>query len=58
MSQFFAMGGYAAFVWPAYGVTTLVLLGLLLGAVLRLRRNRKRVAELEAARPDVAARQP
>ena len=21
MSQFFAMGGYAAFVWPAYAVT-------------------------------------
>ena len=21
MSQFFDMGGYAAFVWPAYGVT-------------------------------------
>ncbi|HEY5049014.1 MAG TPA: heme exporter protein CcmD [Rhizomicrobium sp.] len=21
MTQFFAMGGYAAFVWPAYGVS-------------------------------------
>lgn len=23
MSAFFAMGGYAAFVWPAYGVSAL-----------------------------------
>ena len=26
MSEFFAMGGYAAFVWPSYGLTALVLL--------------------------------
>ena len=25
MSGFLAMGGYAAFVWPAYGVTALLL---------------------------------
>jgi heme exporter protein D len=25
LSTFFAMGGYAAFVWPAYGVAALVL---------------------------------
>ena len=26
MTQFLHMGGYAAFVWPAYGVTLLVVL--------------------------------
>jgi heme exporter protein D len=28
MSDFLAMGGYAAFVWPSYGLTALVLGGL------------------------------
>jgi heme exporter protein D len=28
MGAFLAMGGYARFVWPAYGVAALVLLGL------------------------------
>lgn len=25
MSAFFAMGGYGAYIWPAYGVTALLL---------------------------------
>lgn len=44
MREFLEMGGYAAFVWPAYGVTLLVLLLLLLDSVGRLKR---RQAELE-----------
>jgi len=28
MSEYLAMGGYAAFVWPAYGLTVLVLAAL------------------------------
>jgi heme exporter protein D len=44
MSGFFAMGGYAAFVWPAYAVTLLVLGGLL---VQSLRQYRARQRELE-----------
>ena len=27
-SDFFAMGGYAAFIWPAYALTAAVLIGL------------------------------
>jgi heme exporter protein D len=27
LQEFFAMGGYAAFVWPSYAVTLLVLVG-------------------------------
>ena len=40
--NFFAMGGYARFVWPAYAVTALVLLGLLawtLGSYRRVKRE-------------------
>ncbi len=28
MSMFWAMGGYAAFVWPAYGISLVVLVTL------------------------------
>jgi heme exporter protein D len=38
------MGGYAAYVWPAYGIAALVLIALL---VLSWRDARRRVAELE-----------
>jgi heme exporter protein D len=44
MSQFLAMGGYAAFVWPAYGVALLALGGLLIQS---LRQYRARQRELE-----------
>jgi heme exporter protein D len=47
MTQFFAMGGYAAFVWPAYGISAL---GLAAAIVLTLRdyaRARTALAEIE-----------
>ncbi len=44
MAEFLEMGGYAAFVWPAYGVTLAVLSLLVIDSVGRLRR---RLAELE-----------
>jgi heme exporter protein D len=44
MTEFFAMGGYAFYVWGAYGVTALVLVV----EVLALRGRRK--AALEEAR--------
>jgi heme exporter protein D len=28
MSEFWAMGGYAAFVWPAYGISAIALMTL------------------------------
>jgi len=28
LSQFFGMGGYAGFIWPAYGIVAVVLIGL------------------------------
>ena len=47
MTQFFAMGGYAAFVWPAYGISAV---GLALAVMLTLRdyaRARTALAEIE-----------
>jgi len=42
MSGFFEMGGYGAYVWPAYGVSVLVWLGLI--AVIISRRRRLQTA--------------
>jgi heme exporter protein D len=50
MNEFFAMGGYAAFVWPAYGLTALVMVGLLVDTLHRLRARRRRLEALEAER--------
>ncbi len=47
MSEFFSMGGYAAFIWPAYGVATIVLCGLL---ALSLKSMREREALVETLR--------
>ncbi|HEV2161824.1 MAG TPA: heme exporter protein CcmD [Stellaceae bacterium] len=41
MAQFFAMGGYARFVWPAYGVAVIVLVGLLVHSVIFYRRAQR-----------------
>jgi heme exporter protein D len=41
-ASFFAMGGYAAFVWPAYGLTALTLV-LMLAVTLRSLRARRRI---------------
>ncbi len=30
MSEYFAMGGYAAFIWPSYGVAAILLIALFL----------------------------
>lgn len=51
MSEFFGMGGYAAFVWPAYGVTAVVLLGLLIATVKGLRDAETTLKALEQVRP-------
>lgn len=45
MAEFFAMGGYAAFVWPSFGVTAVVLAGMWLASVRGLR---ARQAEFDA----------
>ena len=48
MSAFFAMGGYAAYVWPAYGVSLLGLAGAVVWTFWEWRRVQARLAQLEA----------
>ena len=45
-----AMGGYAGFVWPAYGVTAVVLGGLALYSWRRHRRSADALAGLQRPR--------
>ena len=45
------MGGYAAYVWPAYGITIMMLAGLLVSTLSGLRRRQAMIEALEAARP-------
>lgn len=39
--SFLYMGGYGMYVWPAYGLTALVLIGNLLWPVLQIRQFRR-----------------
>lgn len=50
LGTFLHMGGYAAFVWPAYGLAAAVLLGFLATSVSRLRGNQRRLREMEDRR--------
>jgi heme exporter protein D len=48
MADFFAMGGYAVFVWPAYVISVLVLLAAIVLSLQAHARARRSVKELEA----------
>jgi heme exporter protein CcmD len=41
------MGGYGAFIWAAYGVGAVVMLGLLATSLQAVRAHRRELAELE-----------
>lgn len=47
MTEFFHMGGYAAFVWPAWGLTALVMIGLVVISLADLRAQRRFLADLD-----------
>jgi heme exporter protein D len=51
MESFLAMGGYAAYVWSAYGITALVLALLALVSVVGEHRARARLAAIEQRSP-------
>ncbi|MCM0021798.1 MAG: heme exporter protein CcmD [Tagaea sp.] len=47
MSEFFAMGGYAAYVWASYALSAAVLGGLAVSSVRRLTALEAELAEFE-----------
>ncbi len=50
ISEFFAMGGYAGFVWPAFAVTTVVMVALVVLSRRALRANEAMLESLQAQR--------
>jgi len=44
-----ALGGYGAYVWPAYGFAAIVLIGLFIAARRRLRRAERDAEAMRAA---------
>ena len=48
-SQWAAMGGYAAFVWPAYGVAVAILGGIAAQSWWRYRASRRALDRLQGA---------
>ena len=46
LTQFLAMGGYAAFVWPALAIAAGVMTGLLIQSIRSLRAREKELAKL------------
>jgi heme exporter protein D len=46
-SQWAAMGGYAAFVWPAYGVAVMILGGVAAQSWCRYRASRRALDRLQ-----------
>jgi heme exporter protein D len=51
LTTWFAMGGHAAYIWPAYGLAALLLGASLALAWRAMRRSEHDLATAEAARP-------
>jgi heme exporter protein D len=49
MAAFFSMGGYAAFIWPAYGASAVGIAAAILLTLRAYRRARSRLAASERA---------
>ncbi|MBT3926331.1 MAG: heme exporter protein CcmD [Rhodospirillaceae bacterium] len=47
--SFFEMGGYAAYVWPAFGIGAVVMIALLIFSLQRLKSREAELQRLEAA---------
>ena len=56
-SDFFAMGGYAGYVWPAYVISILVLGVVIVLSLVHHSRARKNVRSLEAENEDLGGNQ-
>jgi heme exporter protein D len=49
MAKFFEMGGYAIYVWPAFALAALVMIGLLITSLRTLRAREAILRRLETA---------
>jgi heme exporter protein D len=51
--SFWEMGGYAAYVWPAFGAAAVILIALLVISVRTLRSRERALRALESARASI-----
>jgi heme exporter protein D len=51
LSHWLAMGGYAAYVWPAYGLAAAIIGGLALASILSARAARQELQRLQQDEP-------
>jgi len=51
-ASFFSMGGYAAYVWPAYGASFVGLAGAVVWTLAAWRRTRAELAALESLKDE------
>jgi heme exporter protein D len=51
MSEFFHMGGYAFYVWSAYGITAVFLIGFVVWTLVSLKLAERELSVLEAIAP-------
>jgi|TARA_B100000315_G_scaffold177100_1_gene165648 heme exporter protein D len=56
MTEFLSMGGYAAYIWPAYGVAAIILIWIAVASRRSVAVNQKVLAELEPRVPRRADR--
>jgi len=50
LDQFLAMGGYARYVWPAFGLAVIVLGGLSIESVVTYKKRQRELAAVEKLR--------
>ena len=51
ITEFLEMGGYGAYVWPAFAITTAIMIAMLWSTLRALRVNEAALAALQAAEP-------
>jgi heme exporter protein D len=51
MASYFDMGGYAGYVWPAYGVAAVILGGMVAASLIGSKARRAQLALLERTHP-------
>ncbi len=51
LTSFLEMGGYGGYVWPAFALSAVVLVALLVESLRRLRTGERALARLEAEAP-------
>jgi heme exporter protein D len=56
LAHYFAMGGYAGFIWPSYGLALLLLIGMAVAAFRRMRAAEIAIRQAEAAASKAAGK--